>query len=50
VVPKQSKAELEKIKKPSIKFKEIEGLNHIMTKNGTDWKTNEIYNVDLSFK
>lgn len=50
VDPKQSKTELEKIENPSIKFKEIEGLNHFMTKNGTDWKTNEIYNVDLSFK
>jgi hypothetical protein len=32
VDPKQSKTELDKIKKPNIKFKEMEGLNHFMTK------------------
>jgi hypothetical protein len=50
VDPKQSKSELEKIKNLNIEFKEMVGLNHFMTKKGTDLKTNEIYNVDLSFK
>ncbi len=50
VDPKQSKIELDKIQNPNIEFKEIKGLSHFMTKKGTDEKTNEIYNVDLSFK
>jgi len=50
VDPKQSKKELEKIQNLNIEFKKFDGLNHFMTKEGFDWKTNEIYNVDLSFK
>lgn len=50
VDPKQSKTELNKIGNPNIEFKQIDGLNHFMTKKGVDWKTNEIYNVDLAFK
>lgn len=47
---KQSKNELNKIGNPNIDFKEIEGLNHFMTKKGTNQLTNEIYDIDLSFK
>jgi alpha-beta hydrolase superfamily lysophospholipase len=50
VDPKQSKTELDKIGNPNIEFNQIDGLNHFMTKKGVDWKTNEIYNVDLFFK
>lgn len=50
VDPKQSKTELSKIGNPNIEFKQIDGLNHFMTKKGVDKKTNEIYNVDLAFK
>lgn len=50
VDPKQSEIKLENIGNPKIEFKSISGLNHFMTKTGVDWKTNEIYNVDLSFK
>ena len=50
VDPKQSKTKLEKIGNSNIEFKEIEGLNHFMTEKGTDEMTNEIYNIDLSFK
>lgn len=50
VNPEQSKVELEKIGNSNIEFKQIDGLNHFMTKKGIDWKTNEIYNVDLAFK
>ncbi|UMB61187.1 lysophospholipase [Lutibacter sp. A80] len=50
VDPKESELKLEKIGNPSIEFQKIDGLNHFMTIKGTDWKTNEIYNVDLSFK
>ena len=47
---KKSKTELDKIGNPNIEFKQIDGLNHFMTKKRVDWKTNEIYNVDLFFK
>lgn len=47
---KQSKTELGKIGNSNIIFKEIKGLNHFMTKKGTNQKTNEIYNIELSFK
>lgn len=50
VDPKQSKTELEKIENPNIEFIQINGLNHFMTKEEVKWKTNEIYNIDLSFK
>ena len=50
VDPIQSKSKLDNIRNSNIEFKEIEGLNHFMTKNGTDEMTNEIYNVDLEFK
>ena len=50
VDPKQSKTELNKIGNSNIEFKEITGLNHFMTKKGTSQKTNEIYNIDESFK
>jgi len=50
VDPKQSKTELDNIENPNIEFKLISGLNHFMTKTGVDWETNEIYNVDSSFK
>ncbi|MGO3707438.1 MAG: hypothetical protein ACTJGD_10050 [Mesonia hippocampi] len=48
--PKQSKTELDNIENPNIEFKLISELNHFMTKSGIDWKTNEVYNVDLAFK
>ena len=50
VDPKQSKIELDNIENLNIEFKLINGLNHFMTKSGIDWKTNEVYNVDLTFK
>lgn len=50
VDPKQSETELNNIANSNIEFKSISGLNHFMTKSGIDWKTNEIYNIDLSFK
>lgn len=50
VDPKQSKKKLEKIQNLNIEFKKFDGLNHFMTKKGIDWKTNEIYNVDIAFK
>lgn len=50
VDPKQSKTEINKIDNSNIEFKEVESLNHFMTKKGTNQKTNEIYNIDLSFK
>ena len=50
VDPKQSEIELTNIGNSNIEFKSIGGLNHFMTKTGVDWKTNEIYNVDLAFK
>lgn len=50
VDPKQSEIKLENIGSQNIEFKTISGLNHFMTKSGIDWKTNEIYNVDLVFK
>ncbi|MFD2824521.1 alpha/beta hydrolase [Lacinutrix iliipiscaria] len=50
VDPKQSETELNNIANPNIEFKLINGLNHFMTKTGVDWKTNEIYNVDVVFK
>lgn len=50
VDPIQSKNELDKIENPNIEFKQIDELNHFMTKKGVDWKTNEIYNVNLAFK
>lgn len=50
VDPKQNKNELDNIENPNIEFKLISELNHFMTKSGIDWKTNEIYNVDLAFK
>lgn len=50
VDPKQSKAKLDEIGNSNIKFKEIDELNHFMTKRETDERTNEIYNVKLEFK
>lgn len=50
VDPKQTKNELNKIGNSNIEFKEIKGLNHFMTKKGTNQQTNEIYDIDLSFK
>jgi alpha/beta superfamily hydrolase len=50
VDPKQSELKLENISNPNIEFKLINGQNHFMTKHGVDWKTNEIYNVNLTFK
>ena len=50
VDPKQSETELNNISNPNIEFKSFNGLNHFMTRTGIDWKTNEIYNVDLAFK
>ncbi|PQJ68613.1 alpha/beta fold hydrolase [Polaribacter butkevichii] len=50
VDPKQSKVELNEIGNSNIIFKEIKNLNHFMTKKGTSQLTNEIYNVDISFK
>ena len=50
VDPKQSKTELNRIKNPNIEFKEIEKLDHFMTKKGTNQLTNEIYDIDSSFK
>ena len=50
VDPKQNEIELENIGNQNIEFKTISGLNHFMTKSGIDWKTNEIYNIDLIFK
>jgi len=46
----QSKLQLSEIGNSNIKFKQIRGLNHFMTKKGTSEKTNEIYNIDLYFK
>ena len=50
VDPEQGKTKLGEIGNENITFKEFQGLNHFMTKKGTDQKTNEIYNVDLAFK
>jgi alpha/beta superfamily hydrolase len=50
VDPKQSEIELTNSGNSNIEFKSIGGLNHFMTQTGVDWKTNEIYNVDLAFK
>ena len=50
VDPKQSRTKLDEIGNSHIKFKEIDGLNHFMTKKGTDVRTNEIYNVNFEFK
>lgn len=50
VDPKQSEIELNKIGNPNIEFKKITSLNHFMTENGIDQKSNEIYNVKPSFK
>ena len=50
VDPKQSKTKLDEFGNSNIEFKEIDELNHFMTKKGTDERTNEIYNVDLEFK
>ncbi len=50
VDPIQSQKKLEKIGNKNITFKKLQGLNHFMTKKGTNQKTNEIHNVDLSFK
>lgn len=50
VDPIQSKIKLDEIGNNNITFIELQGLNHFMTKKGTDEKTNQIYNVDLSFK
>ena len=50
VDPKQSEIELKIIANQNIEFKTVNELNHFMTKTGVDWKTNEIYNVDLTFK
>jgi len=50
VDPRQSKTELDKIANPDIELKKINGLNHFMTKEGVEWNTNKIYDVDLVFK
>ncbi len=50
VDPKQSKTELNRIENSNIEFKEIEKLDHFMTKKGTNQLTNEIYDIDSSFK
>lgn len=50
VDPKQSKTELNRIKNSNIEFKEIKNLDHFMTKKGTNQLTNEIYDIDSSFK
>lgn len=50
VDPNQSKTKLDEIGNSNIEFKVMKGLNHFMTKKGTDQMTNEIYNVDLKFK
>ncbi|WP_082864312.1 alpha/beta fold hydrolase [Polaribacter atrinae] len=50
VDPKQSRTKLDEIENSNIEFKEIDGLNHFMTKKGTDVRTNEIYNVNFEFK
>ncbi|MCF6294054.1 MAG: lysophospholipase [Flavobacteriaceae bacterium] len=50
VDPKQSKTELNRIGNSNVEFKEIEKLDHFMTKKGTNQLTNEIYDIDLSFK
>ena len=50
VDPKQSETELIGIGNSNIEFKEIEKLNHFMTKKGTNQLTNEIYDIDSSFK
>jgi alpha-beta hydrolase superfamily lysophospholipase len=46
----QSKTELNKIGNTNIEFKEIEKLDHFMTKKGTNQLTNKIYDIDASFK
>ncbi|PRP67460.1 alpha/beta hydrolase [Nonlabens agnitus] len=50
VDPKQSKADLLEIENPNIVFKQIEELGHFMTDIETDQSTNDIYDVDPSFK
>ncbi|WP_157691846.1 alpha/beta fold hydrolase [Polaribacter sp. KT25b] len=50
VNPKQSKTKLDEIGNSNIEFKEMDKLNHFMTKKGTNERTNEIYNVNLNFK
>lgn len=50
VDPEQSKTELNRIGNSNIEFKEIEKLDHFMTKSGTNQLTNEIYDIDPSFK
>jgi len=50
VDPIQSKIKLDKIQNSNITFKVLKELNHFMTKKGTNHKTNDIYNVDNSFK
>lgn len=50
VDPRQSKTELDKIANPDIELKKINGLNHFMTKEGVEWNTNKVYDVDLVFK
>tara|TARA_B110000908_G_C10163600_1_gene407267 strand:- start:39 stop:1052 length:1014 start_codon:yes stop_codon:yes gene_type:complete len=50
VDPKQSEIELNRIRNSNIEFKEIEKLNHFMTKKGTNQLTNEIYDIELVFK
>ena len=48
--PNQIEKELIEIGNPNYTFKKLVELNHFMTKKGTNQKTNEIYNIDLSFK
>ncbi|MBU2928203.1 alpha/beta hydrolase family protein [Winogradskyella psychrotolerans] len=50
VDPNQSKTEINRIENSNIEFKEIENLDHFMTKKGTNQLTNEIYDIDSSFK
>jgi len=50
VDPKQSKTELNRIGNSKIEFKDVEKLDHFMTKEGTSQLTNEIYNIDSTFK
>lgn len=50
VDPHYSELKLREINNKNITFKKIESLNHFMTKAGTDETTNEIYNVDATFK
>ena len=50
VDPKQNETKLIEIGNPNIVFKGIDELGHFMIGNRADQKTNEIYNVALSFK